>query len=145
MREFVVLAKAEMVNWFGRNVYRNTKDPAERKRRAFLRGTIAVLLVVALGYVAGGAYGLILGLHNSEHQLVFIQRSKLRFNGMGEQSCQTVLCSHGIGFQQSLKRFQFLEMEGRILLGKGRFLSRAGTKQCCPKQKQDGSNAYDSH
>ena len=44
MREFVVLAKAEMVNWFGRNVYRNTKDPAERKRRAFLRGTIAVLL-----------------------------------------------------------------------------------------------------
>ena len=58
MGEFVVLAKAEMVNWLGRNVYRNTKDPAERKRRAFLRGTIAVLLVVAVGYVAGGAYGL---------------------------------------------------------------------------------------
>ena len=58
MREFVVLAKAEMVNWLGRNVYRHTKDPAERKRRTLLRATIAFLLVVALGYVAGGAYGL---------------------------------------------------------------------------------------
>ena len=58
MREFSALFRAEMLNCFGKNVYRHTKDPADRKRRKMLRVTVIVLLALAAGYIGGASYAL---------------------------------------------------------------------------------------
>ncbi|MBR7021341.1 MAG: hypothetical protein IKI15_09835 [Lachnospiraceae bacterium] len=58
MNSFVSVLKAEMVNYAGFNVYRHTKDPADRKRRTALLCTFAFLFVVAIGYIAGAAVAL---------------------------------------------------------------------------------------
>ena len=47
-----------MVNYAGVNVYRHTKDPSARKRQKAILYIIAVLLVMAVAYIAGAAYAL---------------------------------------------------------------------------------------
>ena len=58
MNSFTTILKAEMVNYAGFNVYRHTKDPSERKRQKAIMYVIAVLLVMAVAYIAGAAYAL---------------------------------------------------------------------------------------
>ena len=59
MRSFIILVRAELLNIFGINVFRHTKDPADKKRRMML--LIAYIFAVAVlgAYLALSAYGII--------------------------------------------------------------------------------------
>ena len=56
MSAFLPFIKLELRNLFGINVYRHTKNPADKKRRTLLLGTIVLLIVMAVGYLTAGAY-----------------------------------------------------------------------------------------
>ncbi|MBQ6660097.1 MAG: hypothetical protein IJM57_01555 [Lachnospiraceae bacterium] len=57
MKLFCAFFMAEMLNFAGINVYRYTTNPSDRKRRKALMWTVGVLIVIAIAYLAGMAYG----------------------------------------------------------------------------------------
>ena len=58
MSMFRTMARLELINLFGINEIRHSKNPGEKKRRTFLIFTILVLSAMLLGYSAAGAYAL---------------------------------------------------------------------------------------
>ena len=58
MKEFRVLARLELINLFGLNTYRYTKDPKEKKKKLALLIALGFVGVVLMGYAGGTAYAL---------------------------------------------------------------------------------------
>lgn len=58
MKEFHVLARLELINLFGLNTYRHTKDPKEKKKKLALLIALGFVGVVLMGYAGGTAYAL---------------------------------------------------------------------------------------
>ena len=58
MKEFRVLARLELINLFGLNTYRHTKDPKEKKKKLALLIALGFVGVVLMGYAGGTAYAL---------------------------------------------------------------------------------------
>ena len=51
------LVKLQLVNLYGINVYRNTKDPKEKKKKFFMGIAYAVVAIMMMCYVGGLSYG----------------------------------------------------------------------------------------
>ena len=58
MSEFRVLAKLELVNLFGLNTYRYTRDKKEKKKKKALLITLFFVGLMLMGYMLSTAYGL---------------------------------------------------------------------------------------
>ena len=58
MKHLITFTKLELLNLFGINVYKHVKDPAEKKRKAFLGATLLIVALILGGYLASGAYAL---------------------------------------------------------------------------------------
>ena len=60
MKQFLILAKLELINLFGINVYRHEKDPASKRRKTVVMVAILVIALIFVGYLSATAYGLAL-------------------------------------------------------------------------------------
>ena len=58
MKEFRAMARLELINIFGINQIRHTKNPREKKRRNMLVFTIAIVALLLPGYATAGAYAM---------------------------------------------------------------------------------------
>ena len=58
MKEICVLARLELINLFGLNTYRYTKDPKEKRKKRALLIALGFVGVVLAGYAGGTAYAL---------------------------------------------------------------------------------------
>ena len=58
MKHLITFTKLELLNLFGRNVYKHVKDPSEKKRKTLLGVTLLFVALVLGGYLASGAYAL---------------------------------------------------------------------------------------
>ncbi|MBO6161933.1 MAG: hypothetical protein J6O53_01635 [Eubacterium sp.] len=58
MKEIRVLARLELINLFGLNTYRYTKDPKEKRKKLALLIALGLVGVVLMGYAGGTAYAL---------------------------------------------------------------------------------------
>ena len=58
MKEICVLARLELINLFGLNTYRYTKDPKEKRKKRALLIALGLVGVLLAGYSGGTAYAL---------------------------------------------------------------------------------------
>ena len=73
MKEFRAMARLELINIFGINEIRHTKNPREKKRRTMLVFTLVAISVLLLGYSGAGAYAMTtLGLTDRIPMLYFL-------------------------------------------------------------------------
>lgn len=63
LKQLVALIKLQMLNLYGINVYRNTKDPKEKRKKFWMGIAYAVVAIMMMFYVGGMSYGYVyLGL-----------------------------------------------------------------------------------
>lgn len=70
MKQFLIFAKLEFCNLFGKNVYQYTKDPADKKRRTLLLCVILFLLLILISYIVWNSY--LLTKLGQGHQIALI-------------------------------------------------------------------------
>ena len=58
MKSFGIMARLELINLFGINVIRHSKNTQEKKKRRFLIAVIVIVGVMLIGYSTAGAYAL---------------------------------------------------------------------------------------
>jgi len=56
-KQFEALIKLQLVNLYGMNVYRNLKDPKEKKKKFWLGVAYAFVIIVMMSYVGGLTFG----------------------------------------------------------------------------------------
>ena len=56
-KQFEALTKLQLVNLYGMNVYRNLKDPKEKKKKFWLGVAYAFVIIVMMSYVGGLTFG----------------------------------------------------------------------------------------
>ena len=56
-KQFETLTKLQLVNLYGMNVYRNLKDPKEKKKKFWLGVAYAFVIIVMMFYVGGLTFG----------------------------------------------------------------------------------------
>lgn len=56
-KQFEALTKLQLVNLYGMNVYRNLKDPKEKKKKFWLGVAYAFVIIVMMFYVGGLTFG----------------------------------------------------------------------------------------
>ena len=55
--ELLALIKLQLVNLYGLNVYRNLKDPKEKKKKFWLGVAYIVVAIMMMSYVGGMSFG----------------------------------------------------------------------------------------
>ena len=73
MKEFWIMARLELINMFGINEIRHSKNPQEKKKRRMLIVTFTVIGLILVGYASAGAYAMsTLGLADKIPMIYFL-------------------------------------------------------------------------
>ena len=56
-KQLAALTKLQLTNLYGINVYRNLKDPKEKKKKFWMGIAYAVVVLMMMSYVGGLSYG----------------------------------------------------------------------------------------
>ena len=73
MKSFRIMARLELINLFGINVIRHSRNPQEKKKKHFLIAALVIVSVILVGYGTAGAYAMTtLGLTDKIPMLYFL-------------------------------------------------------------------------